>query len=51
MGCREMERFKLTVNELGFLPPSHGSVKEKLERAKDKGEEVVDKAKDRLQRR
>ena len=28
-----------------------GSVKDKLERAKDKGEEFVDKAKDRLQRK
>src|SRR6266567_7987800 len=28
-----------------------GSVKDKLEKAKDKGEEVVDKAKDRLQRK
>ena len=28
-----------------------GSVKDKLERAKDKGEEFVDKTKDRLQRK
>jgi uncharacterized protein YjbJ (UPF0337 family) len=28
-----------------------GSVKEKLEKAKEKGEELVDKAKDRFQRR
>ncbi len=28
-----------------------GSMKEKLEQAKEKGEEVVDKAKDRLQRK
>jgi uncharacterized protein YjbJ (UPF0337 family) len=28
-----------------------GSVKDKFERAKDKGEEFVDKAKDRLQRK
>jgi uncharacterized protein YjbJ (UPF0337 family) len=28
-----------------------GKVKEKLERAKEKGEDVVDKAKDRFQRR
>jgi uncharacterized protein YjbJ (UPF0337 family) len=28
-----------------------GSVKEKLEKAKDKGEEFIDKAKDRFQRR
>lgn len=28
-----------------------GSVKEKIERAKDKGEEFVDKAKERLQRK
>jgi uncharacterized protein YjbJ (UPF0337 family) len=28
-----------------------GSVKDKIERAKEKGEEVVDKAKDRLQRK
>jgi uncharacterized protein YjbJ (UPF0337 family) len=28
-----------------------GSVKEKIERAKEKGEEFVDKAKDRLQRK
>jgi uncharacterized protein YjbJ (UPF0337 family) len=28
-----------------------GSVKDKLEKAKDKGEEIVDKAKDRFQRK
>jgi uncharacterized protein YjbJ (UPF0337 family) len=28
-----------------------GTVKEKLEKAKDKGEEVIDKAKDRIKRK
>ena len=33
----------------GKTDRASGSVKDKLERAKDKGEEFVDKAKDRLQ--
>ncbi len=35
----------------GKVDRAAGSVKEKLEQAKEKGEEFVDKAKDRLQRK